>query len=218
MAVYAIGDLHLSFQVNKPMDVFGKKWTDYEKSIQQSWSEQVSDNDVVIIPGDFSWATYLNQAISDFSFINQLPGRKIILKGNHDYWWETVSKMNHFLDENNFHNIEFLFNNSIELDDCVICGTKGYSFDETDEKMINREIERFKISLKSIKNKEKDIIAVFHFPPMHSDIYMNLIEEHMIKKVIYGHIHGEKTKEMRDDDVFNLVSADFLYFNVRKIY
>ena len=218
MALYAIADLHLSFQVKKPMDIFGRKWINYEQKIKEHWEKKVNEDDVIIIPGDFSWATYLEQAIEDFKFINELKGRKILLKGNHDYWWETVNKMKNYLNDNQFSNIEFLFNNSIELDNCVLCGTKGYSFDEKDEKIINREIERFKFSLRSIKNIDKKIVAVFHYPPMHSEEYMDLIEEYNVDKVIYGHIHGDKTKEMRDDKKFILVSADHLHFKIKKIY
>jgi len=216
MTLYAIADLHLSFQVQKPMNVFGKKWIDYENKIKEYWEATVKETDIVIIPGDFSWATYLNQAIKDFEFLDKLPGKKIILKGNHDYWWETVNKMRNFLNENNFHSIEFLYNNSIELNKCVLCGTKGYSFDEKDEKIINREVERFKNSLNSIDNKKKKI-AIFHYPPMHSEKYMKLIKEYKIKKVIYGHIHGEQTTKMRDDKQFILVSADHLQFKIKKI-
>jgi len=217
MAIYAIGDLHLSFQVEKPMDIFGDKWSNYEKKIMESWENIVNAGDIVIIPGDFSWATYLNQAISDFDYINKLPGRKILIKGNHDYWWETIKKMNKFLEENNFKNIEFLHNNAIELKKYTLCGTKGYGEEEKDDKLINREIERFKISLSHIKNNSNEIIAVFHYPPMHSEILMEIIKEYKISKVIYGHIHGPKTKQMRDDKQFILVSADHLHFKLKKI-
>ncbi len=218
MTVYAIADLHLSFGVNKPMDIFGGKWIDYEEKLKKNWNKKVKQDDVVIIPGDISWATYLNQAVEDFRYINELPGRKIILKGNHDYWWETVKKMNEFLDKHDFSTIEFLYNNSIELDNCILCGTKGYGFDEKDNKIINREIERFKISLKSVTNNDKELIAIFHYPPTHSEQLLFIIDNYKIKKVIYGHIHGEQTKNIKEDKKFSLVSADYLHFKPVKIY
>ncbi|MCK5812024.1 MAG: metallophosphoesterase [Clostridiales bacterium] len=217
MVVYAIADLHLSFGVNKPMDIFGGKWINYEEKLKKNWNENVKEDDVVIIPGDISWATYLDQAVEDFQYINELAGKKIILKGNHDYWWETVKKMNEFLEKHEFFTIEFLYNNSIELEHCILCGTKGYGFDEKDKKIINREIERFKLSLQSIKNHDKEIIAIFHYPPTHSEELLTIIKEHNIKKVIYGHIHGEQTKTIKDDEIFSLVSADYLHFKPVKI-
>lgn len=124
MAVYAIGDLHLSFQTDKPMDIFGPGWIGYEETLYENWQNTVKPQDSVIIPGDFSWAMYLNEAVEDFRYLNGLNGRKILLKGNHDYWWETKTKMNRFLKENGFNNIDFLHNNSFEIEGVNFCGTK----------------------------------------------------------------------------------------------
>lgn len=118
--IYVIGDLHLSFSTNKPMDIFGENWDNYDEKIKQNWIKKVNNEDTVILPGDFSWAMYLEESIEDFSYLNNLPGKKILLKGNHDYWWETITKMNKFLKENKFENIYFLQNNSFFIEDKII--------------------------------------------------------------------------------------------------
>ena len=128
MAIFAIADLHLSFNENKPMYVFGDNWKGHEEKIKQSWIEQVEDNDLVLLPGDFSWSMYLKDTIKDFEYLCSLPGKKILLKGNHDYWWTTVTKMRNFLEENNFENIDFLYNNSYEFEDYIICRHKRLEF------------------------------------------------------------------------------------------
>jgi len=124
MAIWAIADLHLSFNEDKPMDVFGDNWKNHEEKIKQDWLAKVSDNDLVLLPGDFSWSMYLEDTLKDFEYLNNLPGKKILLKGNHDYWWATVTKMREFLEENNFKNIDFLHNNSYEYDGYIICRNK----------------------------------------------------------------------------------------------
>ena len=116
MSIYVIGDLHLSFSTDKPMDIFGDNWEDHTEKIKENWLKKVTENDTVILPGDFSWATYLEESKADFEFLERLPGTKIILKGNHDYWWTTLKKMNEFLEENNFKSIKFLYNNAIEVE------------------------------------------------------------------------------------------------------
>lgn len=118
--IYVIGDLHLSLSTNKPMDIFGGNWDNYDEKIKQNWIKKVNNEDTVILPGDFSWAMYLEESIEDFSYLNNLPGKKILLKGNHDYWWDTVTKMNKFLKENKFENIYFLQNNSFFIEDKII--------------------------------------------------------------------------------------------------
>ena len=215
MSIYAIGDLHLSFQTNKPMDVFG--WTDYEDKLKNNWLNTVDKEDTVILPGDFSWAMYLNEAVEDFKYINSLPGRKILLKGNHDYWWETITKMNKFLAEHGYSDIYFLHNNSYEAEGLNICGTKGWDGEETDKKIINRETERFKISLSSIKN-DNEKLAVFHYPPYYCRELMDLMKEYEIKKCIYGHIHGARNvQRYHDDTECILVSSDYLDFRLLRI-
>ena len=127
MAIYTIADLHLSFGQNKPMNIFGDNWENHEQKIEQNWRNKVSQDDYVILPGDFSWATYLEDAKKDFEYLNNLPGNKILLKGNHDYWWNTLTNMRRFLDENNYINIDFLYNNSYCIENKVIVGTRGWN-------------------------------------------------------------------------------------------
>ena len=124
MAIYAIGDLHLSFNTNKPMNIFGEKWNNYEEKIKKDWLNKVKETDLVLLPGDFSWSMKLEDTYKDFEYINNLPGNKILLKGNHDYWWNTVKKMNEYIKNSNFKNIEFLYNNSYLYDNYIICGRR----------------------------------------------------------------------------------------------
>ena len=128
MSIYVIGDLHLSFGEDKPMDIFGTDWENHTEKLKKDWEEKVTNNDTVILAGDFSWATYIEDTYSDFEYINNLPGRKILLKGNHDYWWTTVTAMKRYLEENNIKNIEFLYNNSYEIENKIIVGTRGWNF------------------------------------------------------------------------------------------
>ncbi|HPY98655.1 MAG TPA: metallophosphoesterase [Clostridia bacterium] len=209
MAVYAIGDLHLSFQTDKPMDIFGPGWIGYEETLYENWQNTVKPQDSVIIPGDFSWAMYLDEAVEDFRYLNGLNGRKILLKGNHDYWWETKTKMNRFLKENGFNNIDFLHNNSFEIEGVNFCGTKGYDSKEADEKIINREITRFSISYESIRNKSARTIAVFHYPPEKELLYM--MAEYNIESCVFGHLHGLE-KSSYNKPGFTLVAADYVDF------
>ena len=127
MSIYIIADLHLSFNEPKPMNIFGENWENHEEKIKKDWLEKVKEDDTVILPGDFSWAMHLKDTLKDFEFLNNLPGRKILLKGNHDYWWTTVTNMQNFLNENNIKDIDFLHNNSFEIEDKIICGTRGWT-------------------------------------------------------------------------------------------
>ena len=153
MKIYTISDLHLSFGTDKPMNIFGKKWDHYEEKIEQNWRSKVKEEDVVILAGDFSWAMYLDEAIQDFAYLDRLPGKKIMLKGNHDYWWETLSKLNQFVEANGFHNIHFLYNNFYDVGDFVICGAKYWQYEEgqDNDKIFNRELQRAKLSLEAAK-------------------------------------------------------------------
>jgi predicted phosphohydrolase len=221
MSIYAISDLHLSFGTDKPMDVFGSKWTNYEEKIKANWIEKVTDSDTVIIAGDFSWATYLEDSVEDFRFVNNLPGKKIILKGNHDYWWTTLNKMNNFIKENNFKNIFFLHNNFYECEEYLICGTRYWDYDETydNEKIFNREIERLTLSINAAMkyNDKKPIIIVTHYPP--DEMLISKINTVNVKKWIYGHIHGnyeEANVHIENIDSF-LTSSDYLKFDLIKI-
>ena len=158
MSIFVIADLHLSFKNPKPMDIFGDNWTKHEEKIKKDWNEKVKEEDLVVLPGDFSWATYIEDTIPDFEYLNSLPGKKIMLKGNHDYWWTTVTSMRKFLKENKFQNIDFLYNNSFEYENKILCGTRGWSLvdEEIDEKLINRELGRLELSLQDGAKKAEE--------------------------------------------------------------
>ena len=233
MALYAISDLHLSLSVDKPMDVFGKHWERYMERIKYNWEKEIVDDDYVLIPGDVSWATYLEQIYEDFNFINQLPGIKIISKGNHDYWWSTVSKLEKYVKENNFNTIRFLHNNSFTYKDAVICGTRGWNcpgdeqFSQEDEKIYNRELVRLELSLnQGIKNSFKEIIVALHYPPVNKDKdmasgFMQLLKKYNVNTCIYGHLHGEAQKDaligMHEGIQFYLVASDYMNFSPLKL-
>ena len=230
MSTYAIGDLHLSFNKNKPMSIFGANWEEHEEKIKKNWLENVKENDCVILLGDFSWATYLEEAYEDFKYLNELPGNKILLKGNHDYWWTTVTNMKEYLKENNFNTINFLHNNSYLIENKVIVGTRGWNLLETEnsEKMINRENNRLKLSIEDGINrygKDKEIIAFMHYPPItlnniNSELVKTL-QKYNIKKCYYAHLHGNSHKDAVEGEKngikFKLISADYLEFNLFKI-
>ena len=169
MSIFVIADLHLSFKNPKPMDIFGDNWTKHEEKIKKDWNEKVKEEDLVVLPGDFSWATYIEDTIPDFEYLNSLPGKKIMLKGNHDYWWTTVTKMKKYLKEKNFENIDFLYNNSFCIENKIIVGTRGWVTNPKSEenyKILKRENDRLKISLESgIKNfgTDKEIIAFINY-------------------------------------------------------
>lgn len=216
MMIYTIGDLHLSHQVNKPMNIFGSLWESHEEQVRKNWSFVVKEDDVIIMPGDFSWATYLEQAEDDFKFLGSLPGEKIMLKGNHDYWWETVTRMKNFLSKIEVENIEFLYNNSFNRGGKCFCGTKGWdSKEEKDEKIINREITRFKLSIESLSGNCDETVAVFHYPPDENIELMEIMKTNSIKKCIYGHKHGlsDEPKRYKKDGIeFINASADQIGF------
>ncbi len=225
MATYVISDLHLSFGVNKPMNVFGEKWNDYENRISTDWKNQVKEDDYVIIAGDISWATYLEEALNDFKWIDSLPGKKIILKGNHDYWWETVTKMNNYLHNNGINSIEFLYNNFIETGEYLVCGTRYWAAEEgmDNEKIINRELERAKLSLNSaIKYKEesncrKPIIMCTHYPP--DEYILDQLKDYDISLWIYAHIHSNYEIHIANTGNIpsKLTSCDYLDFKLLKL-
>ena len=228
MAIYIIADLHLSFNTNKPMDIFGHNWQNYEEKIKQDWISKVKQEDLVILPGDFSWETYLEDTEEDFNFINNLPGKKILLKGNHDYWWTTVTKLNKLYDD-----MRFLQNNFYECGDYAICGTRGWTcpndvkFDEDDEKIYKREAHRLKLSLDAAKKAKYDkIIVMTHYPPtndkLEDSLFTEIYEQYNVEKVVYGHLHGKESFKMglkgeQNGVDYILASCDYTNFKLVKI-
>ncbi len=220
MSLYAIADTHLSFGTDKPMDSF-PGWKNYVSRIEQNWNKLISDDDTVVIAGDISWAMNFDELKPDFDFINRLSGQKIIIKGNHDYWWNTLTKMNSFIEENDFSSIKILQNSSFEVCGVSVCGSRGWMFEsgeEHDEKVLNREVGRIKMSLDSATCDEK--ILFLHYPPVTTDQscdkIMQLINDYGIKKCYYGHLHGDAAHFAIDDCVdncrFELISCDRLGF------
>lgn len=227
MSIYALSDLHLSKSVgNKSMELFGSKWKDYEKKIDKNWRETVKDSDTVIIPGDISWAISLEDAYMDFKYLDSLPGKKIILKGNHDYYFNTITKMNKFLTDNNFNTINILNNDSYFVEGYNICGTRGWGnttdITQDDRKIFNRELIRARLSLDSIKeeNKEKPIIFATHFPPFENE-FKSILEEYNVKICIYGHLHSEGHYMVKEGNInkieYIMVSGDYTDFKLVKL-
>ena len=233
MSIYAIGDLHLSFGTDKPMNVFGANWENYEEKLKLYWNENIKAEDTVLLPGDFSWATYLKDTKKDFEYLNNLKGKKILLKGNHDYWWTTLKSMREFLEKNDFQNIDFIFNQAIELEEALIVGTRGWSFNDTEnsEKMLNRELLRLEMSIKDAKekNKNKKIICMMHYPPINNNMierrekskYLELMKKYGITDCLYGHLHGSSHQDAVEGNIdginLKLVSSDYIGFKPVKI-
>ena len=222
MALYAIGDLHLCLGVPKPMDIFGGAWVGYMDKLKAGLS-CIGPEDTTVLLGDLSWALDLPNAKADFAWINELPGRKIILKGNHDYWWSTAAKFQKFCSENGFENMCLLNNNCFEYGDFAICGTRGWFFEEErsgqhDEKVFRRELKRLEASLKAAGEKQK--LVFLHYPPRYKGYecreILELLEKYEVRRCFYGHLHGGSHKlamEGQWDGVeFRLVAADYIGF------
>ncbi len=234
MAVYAISDLHFSFGVDKPMNVFGKVWDNYEERIRENWINTVSNEDVVVIPGDISWGINFSEALPDFKFINDLPGKKIILRGNHDYYFATKTKLEKFFKDNDLTSITVLHNNAIEIEKYILCGTRGWgntegNSKELDEKIIKREEGRLRISLeegKKIQDQlrekgiDKDFLVALHYPPFIGN-FQKIMQEYNVKKCIYGHLHGYGKFMIKEgfikDIEYVMVSCDHTDFKLIKL-
>ncbi len=227
MALYAIGDLHLSFGVNKPMDVFGGRWEGYVDKLREGLSV-ITDEDTTVLLGDLSWALDLEGAREDFAFIAQIPGRKIILKGNHDYWWSTARKFELFCKENGFENLFVLHNNCHFYGDVALCGTRGWFYEEDrqgshDELVFRRELGRLETSLQAAGDREK--ICFLHYPPKYHGYecpeILQMLQKYSVKQCYYGHLHAESMRLAflgRSHDVdFSLVSADYVNFVPQKV-
>lgn len=204
------------------MNIFGG-WDNYVERLTENWAEKVGEDDTVVIAGDISWAIDFDEARADFDYINRLKGRKIIIKGNHDYWWSTMSKMNRFLDENGFGTISFLNNNHFDYGSCGICGTRGWINENgvpADAKVLAREAQRLEASIKSALSAEKVPIVFLHYPPVFADdcnySILEVMYKYGIKECYYGHLHGKSHKYAingeRDGINFHLISGDFVQF------
>jgi len=196
MNLFTISDLHLPLGVNKPMDIFGG-WDNYVQRIEKNWKKLICQDDTVVIGGDISWASSLDEAYPDFEFINRLPGKKIILKGNHDYWWSTATKINEFLNSNNFNTISILHNNSYSDGKIAVCGTRGWLYDgtgEKDKRVISRECGRLETSIKTALQSGAQPVVFLHYPPAYGEFVceeiFEVLDKYNIKQIYYGHIHG----------------------------
>ncbi len=225
MAIFIIGDLHLSFSTDKPMDIFGEHWFRHYDKIKEDWNLKVGDNDSVILAGDSSWAMNLKEFDADMDFINSMKGKKYFVKGNHDYWWTSLKKM-----KERYDNVEFIHNNSFVVENKVIVGTRGWDYypdepcDSENNKIFFRECERLKNSIKTVdKNNKLEKICVLHYPPFRqkTKTMMNsVIEEAGIKKVYFGHVHSNFDTirtGIVDGVEYNMISADYIDFKLRKI-
>lgn len=227
MALFAISDLHLSFSNPKPMDIFDPIWKDHPIKIKENWEKLITDEDTVLIPGDISWASKMEQAKADLDYISNLTGKKILTYGNHDYWWGSTNKLNELYD-----NMTFIKNNTIIYDKYIICCTRGWIcpndvyFLPEDEKIYLREAGRLERLLEKAKEfKELETVVMLHFPPtndkLENSLFTDLIKKYNIKKVIFGHIHNNFDhcfKGEVDGVFYNLVSADYLNFTPIRLF
>ena len=222
MALYAIGDLHLCLGAPKPMDIFGGAWVGYMDKLEQGLSA-IRPQDTTVLLGDLSWALDLPGAREDFAWINRIPGRKILLKGNHDYWWSTAAKFDRFCLENGFENLHLLNNNCFFYEDWAICGTRGWFFEEErsgqhDEKVFRRELLRLEASLKAAGEAQK--LVFLHYPPKYKGYecgeILQLLQRYHVRRCFYGHLHGASHRlaleGLWDGVEYRLVSADYLQF------
>ena len=227
MALYVIGDLHLSLSGDKSMDIF-PGWHNYVDRIQQNWLAKIRPEDTVVLAGDTSWGMSFAEAKADFEFVNALPGQKIILKGNHDYWWATMNKMNAFFAENGFDTLHILHNNHYLVEGVCICGSRGWLFDQgepADQKVIAREAGRLEASILSAGDIPEEKVVFLHYPPVYgeqlSPEILEVLLRHKIRRCYYGHIHGAGCSyAFKGNDMgieFRLISADHLGFDPIRI-
>ncbi len=230
MSVFAISDLHLPLGIDKPMNVFGPRWENYVDRLRDNWQKIVGENDVVIMPGDISWATYLEDSLRDFEYLNALSGIKIILKGNHDYWWTTMNKLKVFAEKNGFDSIKFVHNNCYMHESggkkLAVCGTRGWNIakensTDEDKRLFLREKERMILSLESAASAKPDeIIAAMHYPPIEKNglnrDFIQIFKEYGVKICVYGHLHAAAQDFAVQGDIDGvklvLVASDYLKF------
>lgn len=222
MALFTIADLHLSLGTDKPMDIF-RGWDDYVERLERNWQRLIAPEDTVVIPGDLSWAMSLEETIADFTFLNRLNGKKIILKGNHDYWWNTKTKMEDFFSKNGFNTFHILNNNHYSYENIGICGSRGWfndSSEQADKKVLLREANRIEMSIKSALKENLRPVVFLHYPPIFgygvNEEIMNVLMKYEIKHCFYGHIHGKGADNaiigVKNGIDYKLISSDFLQF------
>ena len=240
MSLFVMADLHLSSDGSKSMEVFGPRWTNYQEKIEKNWRAIVNQDDTVIIPGDISWALKLEDATEDLLFLDSLPGKKLIGKGNHDFWWSTNAKMKALFKKNGIESIDILYNNAYRFEDCIICGTRGWFVEENQQntvgevdhaRIVNREIIRLRLSLDEAKKLQPNdapplpILVFLHFPPVWNGFVcqeiIDVLKEYGIRSCYYGHIHGayyaKRTQEY-DGIEFTICAADYLNFAPMPVY
>lgn len=224
--IFAIGDLHFDSTGKKPMDIFGDNWLNHEDEIMNNWRKVVGEDDLVLLAGDISWALKLHEAYDDLLKIDQLPGRKIVVKGNHDYWWDSLKKINDL----ELRTIDFIQNNSFIYNEIGIAGTRGWSSidanrDERNQKIFTREVNRLRLSLESIKREVDKKIVMIHYPPFNGDLnpneFTDIMKEFNVDICLYGHLHAEGHKYAVEGVVegieFHCISSDFINFIPKKI-
>jgi len=221
MALYAIADLHLSFGTDKPMDIF-KGWENYTERLEEQWRQTVQPDDAVVLAGDLSWAMRLEETLADFTFINALPGKKYVIKGNHDYWWCTKQKMDTFLKENGLSTLEIIHNSAAAAEQYAVCGTRGWFFEEkeTDKKVILREAGRLRASIEAGEKLGLKPVVFLHYPPVYGDYrcpeILDVLKEKNIDRCYFGHIHGPQAKRYQpvseEGITFHLISCDHTGF------
>lgn len=227
MALYAIGDPHLSTGVDKPMDIFAG-WQDYVERLCENWRAQVAPQDTVVLAGDISWGMSLSQALPDFLLIDSLPGKKIILKGNHDYWWTSRKKMEECFEQNKLRTLAILHNNCFEEEGKALCGTRGWMIEEGsphDRKVAAREEGRLRASLECAKQTGLEPIVFLHYPPVYQDAVsgrmIDIMHEYGVKRCFYGHLHGPSCRFAVEGEYlgieFALISADHLKFRLKRL-
>lgn len=228
MSIYAIGDLHFNQSGNKTMDIFGEHWRNHVNRIQQNWRALITPDDTVLLPGDISWAMDIQGARADMEILESLPGRKILLTGNHDYWWDSVSKV-----RKNFPALTFIQNDSVIAEDIWICGARGWlcphdpKFTQDDLKVYNRELVRLSLSLEhAMRQGARRILLMFHFPPTNAQRapsgFLEILKKYPVTQVVYGHLHGQAFFQTgitgeADGVTYHLVSADYLEFKPKRI-
>lgn len=232
MSLFVLADTHLSESTEKPMDIFGSRWSGWTEKLCENWRARVCETDTVVIPGDISWAMTLEEAAQDLKLLDRLPGKKIIGKGNHDYWWATIKKTEEFFAKEKIGTISLLYNNAFESDGKLICGCRGWFIDEkvspkdTDyDKIVAREAGRLELSLKCAeKLGDGEKLAFLHFLAVFGDFVckelVEVLKKYGVRRCYYGHIHGKYDMEQTrnyDGIDFTIVSADYLKFNPLRI-